>query len=64
MFPGQLLLFLSLNPENISRLADRGPQAKSPEVEAWKQLWGSKSELRRYKDGSIQYTNRVSGAMD
>ena len=49
MFPGQLLLFLSLNPENISRLADRGPQAKSPEVEAWKQLWGSKSELRRYK---------------
>lgn len=57
-----MLLFLTLNPENISRLADRGPQAKSPEVESWKQLWGSKSELRRYKDGSIQYTNRVAAS--
>ena len=55
--PEYLLLFIILNPENISRLADRGPQAKTPEVAAWQQLWGSKSELRRYKDGSIQYTN-------
>lgn len=59
-----MLLFLTLNPENISRLADRGPQAKSPEVESWKQLWGSKSELRRYKDGSIQYTNRAALSFD
>lgn len=59
-----MLLFLTLNPENISRLADRGPQAKSPEVESWKQLWGSKSELRRYKDGSIQYTNRAAAPFD
>ena len=36
---------------------DRGPQARTPEVEPWLALWGNKSELRRYKDGSIQYTN-------
>jgi len=51
------LLCLTLNPDNISRFADRGPQARTPEVEPWLALWGNKSELRRYKDGSIQYTN-------
>ena len=56
--PSHLLLFVQLNRENISRLADRGPAAKSPDVETWKQLWGNRSELRRFKDGTILYTNR------
>ena len=60
--PAGMLLLFDCNPENISRLADRGPAAKSPEVETWKQLWGDRSELRRFKDGSIVYTNRKIGA--
>lgn len=55
--PTYLLLMFNLNPANISRLADRGPEARSPEVSEWKELWGDRSELRRFKDGSILYTN-------
>ena len=55
--PHYLLLCLTLNPDNISRFDDRGPQPRTPEVEPWLALWGNKSELRLYKDVSIQYTN-------
>ena len=43
---------------NISKFADKGPAAKTEEVKDWLYLWGNKSELRRYQDGSILYTNR------
>ena len=52
-----MLLLLTLNQQNISRFADKGPQARTPEVAAWQELWGGRSELRRFKDGSILYTN-------
>ena len=52
-----MLLLLTLSQQNIARFADKGPQARTPEVAAWQELWGSRSELRRFKDGSILYTN-------
>lgn len=55
--PTTLLLLLTLNAQNIGRFADKGPQARTPEVAAWLELWGNRSELRRFKDGSILYTN-------
>eukprot|EP00300_Choanocystis_sp_HF-7_P004933 c1378_g1_i1.p1 GENE.c1378_g1_i1~~c1378_g1_i1.p1 ORF type:complete len:1088 (+),score=243.10 c1378_g1_i1:1-3264(+) len=39
-----------------NRLVDRGPDPKiapPEEIQAFKALWGSKSELRRFKDGAI-----------
>ena len=54
-----LLLLLDCAGENVSRLWDRGPAAQSAEAAAWRELWGARTELRRFKDGSIAYTTRA-----
>ncbi|KAJ5463567.1 Nrap protein [Penicillium sp. IBT 31633x] len=45
---------LLLNAENVSRIVDHGPAAEEKEESAsFQAFWGEKSELRRFKDGSI-----------
>ncbi|KAK3073275.1 U3 snoRNP protein [Teratosphaeriaceae sp. CCFEE 6253] len=45
---------LSVNPDTVSRTVDHGPAAESKaEAAAFRQFWGEKAELRRFKDGSI-----------
>ncbi|KAG0330358.1 hypothetical protein BG004_002115 [Podila humilis] len=45
---------LLLNHEESSRLVDMGPPADDLEAaRTFRALWGSKAELRRFKDGSI-----------
>ncbi|KAL5521182.1 hypothetical protein ACEPAG_9105 [Sanghuangporus baumii] len=49
-------LGLVLNAENAFRLVDHGPTATeqdSKEAIEFRDLWGSKAELRRFKDGRI-----------
>jgi U3 small nucleolar RNA-associated protein 22 len=42
------------DPSNATRLLDIGPSAdKTAECESFRQLWGDRAELRRFKDGSI-----------
>ncbi|KAK4685401.1 U3 small nucleolar RNA-associated protein 22, partial [Tremellales sp. Uapishka_1] len=42
------------NPECATRVIDIGPSADHPvEGTAFRELWGDKAELRRFKDGSI-----------
>lgn len=42
---------------NMSRTVDHGPPAEEKkEAEKWVKFWGEKSELRRFKDGSILET--------
>lgn len=46
---------LVLDPAQINRSVDRGPSAEDKEAaSAFRQFWGEKAELRRFKDGSIQ----------
>ncbi|KAJ8380561.1 hypothetical protein SKAU_G00013390 [Synaphobranchus kaupii] len=44
---------LLLNPEFAASVLERGPPADSPKAAEFRQLWGSRSELRRFQDGSI-----------
>ncbi|CAG8132444.1 unnamed protein product [Penicillium olsonii] len=45
---------LLLNAENVGRVVDHGPAAEEKEDStAFQAFWGEKSELRRFKDGSI-----------
>jgi U3 small nucleolar RNA-associated protein 22 len=45
---------LLLNAENVGRIVDHGPAAEEKEESAsFQAFWGEKSELRRFKDGSI-----------
>lgn len=44
---------LILNTEFAYDILDKGPQSNLPEAEDFRQFWGSKSELRRFQDGSI-----------
>uniref|UniRef100_A0A4W5P9S1 Nucleolar protein 6 n=1 Tax=Hucho hucho TaxID=62062 RepID=A0A4W5P9S1_9TELE len=44
---------LLLNPEQAASVLERGPPADSPKAEEFRQLWGSRSELRRFQDGAI-----------
>ncbi len=46
---------LILDPEQVNRSVDRGPSAEDKvDAAAFRQFWGEKAELRRFKDGSIQ----------
>ncbi|KAF4658964.1 Nucleolar protein 6 [Perkinsus chesapeaki] len=42
-----------LDSEHTGRLLDKGPSPKAEEAEAWRELWGPKSQLRRFKDGTM-----------
>ena len=49
-----LLVGLLLDSENATRIVDHGPLAEQKEKAAsFRSFWGDKSELRRFKDGSI-----------
>ncbi|XP_076443983.1 nucleolar protein 6-like [Babylonia areolata] len=49
----ELSVGLLLHKSNSLRLVDRGPAANVPEALDFRQFWGEKSELRRFKDGGI-----------
>lgn len=44
---------LLLNPEHCASVLERGPPANSPKAVEFRQLWGPRSELRRFQDGAI-----------
>lgn len=44
---------IKLNPENAMNIVEKGPQSNQPEAENFRKFWGNKSEIRRFKDGSI-----------
>ncbi|CRG83267.1 hypothetical protein PISL3812_00618 [Talaromyces islandicus] len=45
---------LQLNSENVNRLVDHGPPVESQsEALSFREFWGEKSELRRFRDGRI-----------
>ncbi|KAL9098387.1 MAG: hypothetical protein Q9163_005946 [Psora crenata] len=55
-FPGtgEVVIGLLVNPENVDRTVDKGPSAEEKEAAAeFREFWGEKAELRRFKDGSI-----------
>lgn len=48
---------LLLNPDQAFRTVDHGPATESKaEAAAFRQFWGEKADLRRFKDGSILET--------
>ncbi|KZT64811.1 Nrap protein [Daedalea quercina L-15889] len=54
--PSVIFLGLILDMEHAFRLVDHGPAAAEHETEearAFRDFWGEKAELRRFKDGSI-----------
>ncbi|KAJ0041623.1 hypothetical protein NL108_010458, partial [Boleophthalmus pectinirostris] len=44
---------LLLKPELAASVLERGPPADSHKAAEFRQLWGSRSELRRFQDGAI-----------
>ncbi|GAB0092956.1 Nucleolar protein 6 [Sergentomyia squamirostris] len=44
---------LILNPKEALDVVIKGPQANEPEALEFRNFWGEKSQLRRFKDGSI-----------
>eukprot|EP00003_Mantamonas_plastica_P025625 TRINITY_DN506_c0_g1_i7.p1 TRINITY_DN506_c0_g1~~TRINITY_DN506_c0_g1_i7.p1 ORF type:complete len:967 (+),score=365.77 TRINITY_DN506_c0_g1_i7:130-3030(+) len=48
-----MLIGMIVDPENVTRTVDRGPAADSDDAQEFRQLWGDKSELRRFRDGTI-----------
>ncbi|KAI9319103.1 Nrap protein [Dichotomocladium elegans] len=51
---GSITIGLVLDPDNSPRVVDQGPDAQNAEAcKAFREFWGDKSELRRFKDGSI-----------
>lgn len=49
-----ILIGFLLNAEKVTRSVDRGPPAEEKAAaSAFQKFWGEKSELRRFKDGSI-----------
>ncbi|RJE26654.1 pre-rRNA processing protein Utp22 [Aspergillus sclerotialis] len=51
---GEISVGLVLDADNSSRVVDHGPSAEQKEEAAsFRDFWGGKAELRRFKDGSI-----------
>ena len=49
-----LTIGLLVNPEQVDRAIDRGPEVGDKKTaKAFREFWGDKAELRRFKDGSI-----------
>lgn len=54
---GELLVGVIFNPAEMARTVDHGPSAEDKvEARKFRQFWGERSELRRFKDGTIQET--------
>ncbi|XP_076640818.1 nucleolar protein 6 Mat89Ba [Halictus rubicundus] len=51
---GEIFIGLELNPEFCFNIVDKGPEANLPKAAKFRKFWGQRSELRRFKDGSIQ----------
>lgn len=50
----RLLINLVTDPSNANRTVDHGPSAENKqEAASFRKFWGEKSELRRFRDGSI-----------
>ncbi|XP_011302572.1 nucleolar protein 6 [Fopius arisanus] len=49
----RIFIGFQLNPEFCFNILDKGPEANAPEAADFRKLWGNKSELRRFQDGSI-----------
>ncbi|EKX49904.1 hypothetical protein GUITHDRAFT_104301 [Guillardia theta CCMP2712] len=53
----RIFVGMLLNEETSTRKIDRGPSADDANAaKEFRKFWGNKSELRRFKDGSIQET--------
>ncbi|KAJ8110016.1 hypothetical protein OPT61_g7029 [Boeremia exigua] len=49
-----IIISFATDPANASRTVDHGPAAENKqEAAVFRKFWGEKSELRRFKDGSI-----------
>uniref|UniRef100_A0A671KPG3 Nucleolar protein 6 n=1 Tax=Sinocyclocheilus anshuiensis TaxID=1608454 RepID=A0A671KPG3_9TELE len=48
-----LSIGLLLNLEHALSVLERGPPADNPKAAEFRQLWGSRSQLRRFQDGAI-----------
>ncbi|KAH7138250.1 Nrap protein [Dendryphion nanum] len=49
-----ILISIATHPVNANRTVDHGPAAEDKKAAAsFRQFWGDKAELRRFKDGSI-----------
>ncbi|KAI4118717.1 MAG: hypothetical protein LQ345_001283 [Seirophora villosa] len=54
---------LLLNPENSQRMVDRGPPIDDKKASAlFREFWGDRAELRRFKDGTISESVLWSGS--
>uniref|UniRef100_A0A8C3XAI9 Nucleolar protein 6 n=1 Tax=Catagonus wagneri TaxID=51154 RepID=A0A8C3XAI9_9CETA len=51
---GVLTLGLLLRPDGLTSVLELGPEADQPEAADFRQFWGSRSELRRFRDGAIR----------
>ncbi|OXU19050.1 hypothetical protein TSAR_001365 [Trichomalopsis sarcophagae] len=49
----RIYIGLKLDPHHAFNIIEKGPGANLPEAEAFRKFWGHKSELRRFKDGTI-----------
>ncbi|KAF2481887.1 Nrap protein [Neohortaea acidophila] len=51
---GEIRVGFVINPATVHRTVDHGPPAeKKAEAAQFREFWGEKAELRRFKDGSI-----------
>ncbi|KAL1995367.1 hypothetical protein VTN49DRAFT_1554 [Thermomyces lanuginosus] len=54
-FPSRFTVGLVVNGDNAARLVDHGPAVEDKEEAAsFRDFWGDKAELRRFRDGSIR----------
>lgn len=52
--PAAIMVGVIFDPANMARQVDQGPTVEEKEAaKKFRQFWGEKSELRRFKDGSI-----------
>ncbi|XP_020297478.1 nucleolar protein 6 [Pseudomyrmex gracilis] len=51
---GKIIIGFELNPKTWFNIIDKGPEANLAEAADFREFWGAKSELRRFKDGSIR----------
>jgi U3 small nucleolar RNA-associated protein 22 len=52
---GELMIAVNVDSANAARAVDHGPAAESKkEAAAFRNFWGEKAELRRFRDGSIR----------
>uniref|UniRef100_A0A0A9W1N5 Nucleolar protein 6 n=3 Tax=Lygus hesperus TaxID=30085 RepID=A0A0A9W1N5_LYGHE len=50
---GEILIGVKLNPGTSLSVIDKGPPPNTPEGSEFREFWGDKCQLRRFKDGSI-----------